>query len=196
MGKGEETKKHILSTASQAFWKRSFNAVTVDDIAAEAGVNKATIYRYFPSKEGLAMAVLERDGAATIACIFEAAFAEVEDPEARVDAIYSRLLATHQSIFDATGEQYGCPLANLALEVGTDMPDLRQAAEAIFARIKDYYRDIVAAVQDQGRAQGWAAGALVDALMTIHHGALVTSRIECRPGALRDAAQLAKQLIR
>ncbi len=46
-----ETKYRILRTAEKIFSKVGFDAARVDDIAKEAGVNKALIYYYFKSKD-------------------------------------------------------------------------------------------------------------------------------------------------
>ncbi|HYG90292.1 MAG TPA: TetR/AcrR family transcriptional regulator [Azospirillum sp.] len=43
----------ILAAAAQLFARRPYHEVQVDDVAKLAGVGKATLYRYFPSKEEL-----------------------------------------------------------------------------------------------------------------------------------------------
>lgn len=43
----------MLAAASRAFALRSFDAVSMDEIAHEAGVGKPTLYRYFAGKEEL-----------------------------------------------------------------------------------------------------------------------------------------------
>jgi len=43
----------ILEAASRVFARRPFHEVLIDDIAAEAGIGKGTIYRYFETKDDL-----------------------------------------------------------------------------------------------------------------------------------------------
>lgn len=43
----------ILAAAADLFARRPYHDVQVDDVAKHAGVGKATLYRYFPSKEEL-----------------------------------------------------------------------------------------------------------------------------------------------
>lgn len=56
----EETKSKILQAATTVFSHSGFAAANVAEIAEEAHVNVALIYRYFESKERLLHAVLDR----------------------------------------------------------------------------------------------------------------------------------------
>jgi AcrR family transcriptional regulator len=56
-----DTERRILETASRLFLRYGFEKTTMDDIAREAGIAKATLYRYWPSKEALFEALLYRE---------------------------------------------------------------------------------------------------------------------------------------
>ncbi len=49
----EESKNRILDVAKRLFSEKGFDATRVDEIAQDAGVNKALIYYYFKSKEAI-----------------------------------------------------------------------------------------------------------------------------------------------
>ena len=51
--KNARTKVAILGAAARAFDEKDFHEVLTDDIAATAGIGKATLYRYFATKEDL-----------------------------------------------------------------------------------------------------------------------------------------------
>lgn len=53
-------REEILAAAAELFAGRDYAAVQVDEVAKRAGVGKATLYRYFPSKEDLYLESLER----------------------------------------------------------------------------------------------------------------------------------------
>jgi AcrR family transcriptional regulator len=55
-----EARERILDTAYELFSRRGVRAVGVDEVIAQAGVAKATLYRHFPSKDDLVLAFLER----------------------------------------------------------------------------------------------------------------------------------------
>lgn len=51
----------ILDAARALFSREGYSATSVDDVAAEAGIGKGTVYLYFKSKEELYLAALLRD---------------------------------------------------------------------------------------------------------------------------------------
>lgn len=55
----ERRRNRILEAAAALFGEMPFAEVQVDDIARRAGIGKATLYRYFPSKEALYLQVFE-----------------------------------------------------------------------------------------------------------------------------------------
>lgn len=52
--KKQNTREALIASALELFSQRGYDAVTVDDIAAHAGVSRRTLFRYFPRKDGLA----------------------------------------------------------------------------------------------------------------------------------------------
>jgi len=50
----------ILATATALFATRAYSLVSMDEVADAARMGKATLYRYFPSKEDLYVAVFEQ----------------------------------------------------------------------------------------------------------------------------------------
>lgn len=55
-----ERRAQLLDAATRVFAELGFRGATTKAIAAEAGVAEALIYRYFPSKEALFIAVVDR----------------------------------------------------------------------------------------------------------------------------------------
>ncbi|MZR61460.1 TetR family transcriptional regulator [Alcanivorax sp. DP30] len=52
-----ERRAQILQAAAEAFQRDRFQAIALADIARQSGVSKAALYRYFPSKESLFLAL-------------------------------------------------------------------------------------------------------------------------------------------
>jgi AcrR family transcriptional regulator len=55
------TEAQILTSAASLFSRNGYNGVSTRDIAAEAGVNEVTIYRHYPRKRDLYVAVLDAE---------------------------------------------------------------------------------------------------------------------------------------
>jgi AcrR family transcriptional regulator len=58
-----ETYDKILQTARRLFVQKGYTATSMRQVAAEAGIGKATIYHHFPDKQSIIMALLEQNQA-------------------------------------------------------------------------------------------------------------------------------------
>ena len=56
----DERRQHILHAAEICFARSGFQSATIADVREEAGVSTGAIYTYFPNKEALMGALLER----------------------------------------------------------------------------------------------------------------------------------------
>ncbi|MCG8589678.1 MAG: TetR/AcrR family transcriptional regulator [Proteobacteria bacterium] len=54
-----ELRTRILNAARQLFGERGFEQVTMSEVAAAAGVSRATVFNYFPAKYNLVEAITE-----------------------------------------------------------------------------------------------------------------------------------------
>ena len=74
-----ERERLILDVAHARFAAHGFGAVTMDDVAADAGVTKPLLYAYFGNKERLYLACMERAGEAMLAVV-GAAVSQADSP--------------------------------------------------------------------------------------------------------------------
>lgn len=82
--RGEDNHRHaVLAAGIEMFATRGFDATSVRDIAAAAGVQPASVYHYYPSKEALLVAIVDR--AATTVAEEIAAAARSTDPWLRLE---------------------------------------------------------------------------------------------------------------
>jgi AcrR family transcriptional regulator len=56
----EQRRNYILDAAEKLFFSKGYDNVSMDGIASEIGLNKATLYLYFKNKESLFFAVVLR----------------------------------------------------------------------------------------------------------------------------------------
>ena len=74
--KKAQSRRRILDSAREVFFRDGFMAANLDEVADKAGVAKGTLYRYFDSKAELYVAVLAHNGK-----IFEEKMRETLSPE-------------------------------------------------------------------------------------------------------------------
>jgi TetR/AcrR family transcriptional regulator len=101
----QPTPDRIVERAMAAFGTRGFEATSLDDLAGELGIRKQTILYWFPSKDALLEAVIDRCAAEVATRLERAVALSVLDEDARgvdrVDAIVRamfRLAARHPAM--------------------------------------------------------------------------------------------------
>ena len=63
-GVPRSTRERMVRTAARLFLARSYQSVGVNEICAEAQVQKGSFYHFFPSKSDLVIAVIDHHAAA------------------------------------------------------------------------------------------------------------------------------------
>lgn len=108
-----KTDERIIEAAADLLRHRGFERMTVDDVAAQAGVGKATVYRRWPSKDDLAVAAMERLYA-------------IEIPEPDTGSIRTDLTESYRSVVQFVGSPEGS--AYLKMSIAESVRDERIAA--------------------------------------------------------------------
>ena len=97
----DERRLQLVDVALKIFSERGFNATTMDDIAAAAGVTKPLLYQHFDSKRALYLELVDSVAATMFDAITEAT-SLAEGPKQQVEgglAAYFRLVVTHADAF-------------------------------------------------------------------------------------------------
>ena len=108
-----ETDSKITRAAAELLLLRGFDKTTVDEVAARAGVGKATVYRRWPSKEDLAVAAMET--------LYSAEF-----PEPDTGSIRGDLAASYRSFIAFANTDTG--KAYMRMSITESLRDARIAA--------------------------------------------------------------------
>src|SRR3954454_17804776 len=58
-GRSERVRSSVLAAAQELLAEGGYDALRVEDVASRAGVHKTTVYRRWPTKADLVMAVVE-----------------------------------------------------------------------------------------------------------------------------------------
>src|SRR5437773_2112800 len=81
----------MLDAAARLFGTQRFHEVRMEDIAAEAGVGKGTLYRYFSDKDELYLALLKRSSGQFVGRLQEAV-ERAAGARARLEALVAAIL--------------------------------------------------------------------------------------------------------
>jgi AcrR family transcriptional regulator len=131
-----EVRDRILDTASKLFYERGVRAVGVDLVVLEAAVAKTSLYRYFPTKDDLIVAFLEREDLEFWAQWDGVAMKFPDDPAGELDA-HMRWIGERL----ARSNYRGCPQINVAAEFAEQDHPARQVSQrhmqALRARLLD-----------------------------------------------------------
>jgi len=97
--RSRQTVEAILAAAAQVFERRGYAAGTTDAIAVRAGVSVGSVYQYFPNKDAILVALVERhleEGVALVSQLLQ----EAREGPVELDALLRRfveaMLALHQ----------------------------------------------------------------------------------------------------
>jgi AcrR family transcriptional regulator len=58
---GQERREQLIQVAAKLFAAKGFEVVTIEEIAAKAGVSKPVVYEHFGSKDGLYAVIVDRE---------------------------------------------------------------------------------------------------------------------------------------
>ena len=172
-------RERIDRTAYELFSRHGIRAVGVDTISARSGVAKMTLYRYYPSKEDLALAFLRRREELWTRSWLQ------QEVERRAHAPAERLLAVFD-VFDKwfrRSDFEGCSFVKALLEHGERRHPVRKAAQAHIGTIRAFLRQVAA---DAGVRD---AEAFARQLQIVMMGCIVAAY-----AGDRDAARRAKEV--
>ena len=86
--RADTTRQRLIAAASRQFARRSYSMVSLDDILAEAELTKGAMYFHFPSKQALAVAIIEEFTEMSRAAVTELLARRMSGLETLIDLFY------------------------------------------------------------------------------------------------------------
>ncbi len=99
-----QRRDQLLSIAQQLFTTEGYHHVSMDDIAEHAQVSKPVLYRHFPSKLDLYLAIVDERGDALLAAIDEAVRPVVAGEPNEGRAVVQAIVRAYITFVDSAGE--------------------------------------------------------------------------------------------
>ncbi len=128
MTKGQTTSDRIVDTAARLFMRQGYHGTGLNQLIAESGAPKGSLYFHFPGgKEAVAAAAVQRAGK-VFATQIDSILCKHPSPVSALTALCD-LLAQWM---EKSSFQEGCPITNACLELAPSNEGVTHAAHQIF----------------------------------------------------------------
>lgn len=182
-----EARARIMKVAHALYYERGMRGVSMEAVAAAAGLKKANLFHYFPTRQALQLAVIER-----------ASQGMREEVQARLGRARHPIRAVARMFDEARGEMRtqgcrgGCLLGNLAQELS----DRDEPARRKLAALLTFWRDEVAGLLERSRRAGFFRRDLdprgaAQAILALFEGSLLFAKAHKTTEAILSARRMA-----
>lgn len=179
-----EARQRILETADRLFYQDGLRAVGIDRIIAEAEVAKMSLYKHFPSKDDLILAVLKYREEKVLAFFGSAIERHGKRTKDKLRAFFAAL----KDWFESPGFR-GCAFQNAAVELA----DPAHAGTQFVQDHKRRFQEFLAGLIEE--SIGKSVAKVAPAVGLLVEGAIVTAVIQGSPDAVDVARDAALKLV-
>jgi AcrR family transcriptional regulator len=167
-------RQRIIDAATELFYAQGIRAVSAEKIIAQVGITKVTFYRYFPTKDELIVAYLERRAKWERDAIAGARQAADDVPDV------FRIIAQAIGAESCMPGFRGCPFINAAAEYADADHPVRKTVDAHRRWFKQAVQDLLDEIEVPDSAR------VADELVMLRDGAMVNGYLS-DPTAVADA---------
>ena len=174
--------------------QRGYTAVGVAELCDGAGVNKGSFYHLFPSKRELALEVIDSFWGESSTLLDQVATGD-GPPRDRIRRFFESVYAHHQERSGQCGRVLGCPLGNLAQEMSTQDPVLRERLGEIFDLYVDRLERVIAEAVGRGDLPAQDTRRSAHTVIALLEGAILLAKTRDDPETLADLGDDALRML-
>jgi TetR/AcrR family transcriptional repressor of nem operon len=187
MGRPSDARERLILAAREVIYSQSYEAVSVDELCAAAGVNKSSFYHFFPSKQDLVLAVLESQWQRIEETFLKPAFVQHLPPQEQLMRFFELVQESQQAQKQRSGHSYGCPIGNLTVEMSTLDESIRSRVAGIFQQWLGYFERMLGQAKQQGLVPATLDTTLTaQALTAYFEGVLLLAKGGNDPGLIES----------
>ena len=179
----ENIKNKLLEIGAEIIHLKGFNHTGIKEILDAAGVPKGSFYNYFKDKEDFGLQVIDH----FVEYFSSMARDILEDKSIPPLERLKKMLGGFIEFFNSKDYALGCPIGNLAQEMGDLSPAFREKLKYAIDSMAGHYSKVLEEAQISG-----ALSMDLDVRDTAYfivsswHGALIRMKIEKSPESLQN----------
>jgi len=187
----EFDRSEVLEKAMRAFWRRGYEATSVQDLVEATGINRGSMYDTFGDKRGLFQAAVQH----YITNISAERLRKISESEHPLNAIRDYFDGLIEfSVGD--GRELGCLITNSVVELAPHDAVIGETLRKSFARAEDaFYRALLRAQKAGDLGTGQDIRALARFLTATTNGLRVLARADADAATLRDVVDSALSVL-
>ena len=141
------TRDRIIETGAEIIHRKGFNHTGIQEILNAASVPKGSFHNYFKSKDEFGLEIIDYFSAHFKRIAIETLEDTRVSPLSRIYAF----LTAFMEYFESQNYAGGCPIGNLAQEMGDLSPVFRKKLSQAIDMMVDAYSQVLAAAQNDGK---------------------------------------------
>lgn len=174
MKKGEQTRQHIIMKSAELFNQKGFAGCSINEIMEATGLTKGGIYRFFSSKDEIALEAF----AYALGIVAEQFTRAIEGNKSAIDKIIS-IIDVYADVVHHPPVKGGCPLLNTAVESDDTHPSLReQASIAMNGFLATIQKILMEGIQNRELRPDLNINSMASFIFSILEGSIMASKLE------------------
>ncbi|HEV8539640.1 MAG TPA: TetR/AcrR family transcriptional regulator [Nitrospiraceae bacterium] len=180
----------VLDKAMEVFWRKGYEATSIEDLVTRMGINRGSLYETFGDKQQLFLAAMDRYCKGTIADRLK----QLEQPGPAVGTIKTFIrdmvrmaLATRRK---------GCLIANTAMELAPHEKAIGDRVSCALGDLEEaFFKALQRAKANRELKRDQNPRALARYLTTMVQGVIVMYKAGTSTDALKDAVETALSVL-
>jgi TetR/AcrR family transcriptional regulator, transcriptional repressor for nem operon len=166
--------EQLIQSGLETLYTNGFNASSVQDITAAAGVPKGSFYNHFASKEDFGVVAVQRY-IQVLSPKFQILHDQNIAPLERLRSFYSELIASPE----AQQCQRGCLLGNFGAELSDQYPSIRGSVSKAFETWASLLSAVILEAQQSGSVTSNTSPELLASfILSAWQGAVMRAKVE------------------
>ena len=174
-----------LDKATEVFWRRGYEATSMEDLTTSMGINRGSLYDTFGGKQELFLACMDRYCHGMVA----RRLTMLNQPGPAIETIRT-FIQTMLELALSYPERKGCLIANTVMELGPREKEIGSRTAKAMCDLEEAFFKALSRAKEQGELRnGKDPRSLARFLTTMMQGVIVMLKAGTPADALRDTAR-------